>query len=60
MLLPASEAPPDSAAALASIVSPGTELRRLRSTIGGEVREAGYMTIARRPAAGTLDRKSVV
>ena len=41
-------------AAPVASVSPGTELRRLRRTVGGEAREAGYMTIARRPEAGTL------
>lgn len=54
VLMPASEAPPSSAAPVASIVSPGTESRRLRGTVGGEAREAGYMTIARRPPDGTM------
>lgn len=33
--------------AVASVVSPGTELRRLAATIGGPNQAAGYMTLAR-------------
>lgn len=48
------EIPPRAAAALVSVVSPGTELRHMRSTISGPARNAGYMTIARHPLNGTL------
>lgn len=40
--------------ALASVVSPGTELRRLAATISGPDRAAGYMTLARAAEGGLL------
>jgi hypothetical protein len=53
LLAPA--APPTGAvAAIASVISPGTELRRMRESAQGADHPAGYMNIARRPASGEL------
>jgi hypothetical protein len=46
-LAPALSAPGGWEAALASVVSPGTELRQLAATASGPGRAAGYMTLAR-------------
>jgi hypothetical protein len=45
---PALPAPDGWEPALASVVSPGTELRQLAATAAGPGRAAGYMTLARR------------
>lgn len=47
-LAPALPTPGGWEPALASVVSPGTELRQLAATISGPGRAAGYMTLARR------------
>ena len=47
-LAPALPAPDGWEPALASVISPGTELRQLAATTSGPGRAAGYMTLARR------------
>jgi hypothetical protein len=47
-LAPARPVPGGWEPALASVVSPGTELRQLTATTSGPSRTAGYMTLARR------------
>lgn len=53
-LVSAAMVPPDAAPSIASVVSPGTELRRMRATVGAEARDAGYMTIAQHPGTAQL------
>lgn len=54
VLCPPSAAPLGAALALASVVSPGSEMRRMRSSLSAAPRDAGYITIARHPATGAL------
>jgi threonine dehydrogenase-like Zn-dependent dehydrogenase len=54
VLCAAGAAPPGAALALASVVSPGSEMRRMRSSLGAAPRDAGYITIARHPDNGAL------
>ena len=46
--------PPGAALALVSVLSPGSEMRRMRSSRGAAPRDAGYITIARHPDSGAL------
>jgi len=53
LLTPATP-PMDAVAATASVISPGTELRRMGESAEGPDRYAGYMNIARHPVSGEL------
>ena len=53
-LAPGTPPPPGWKPALASLISPGTELRRLAATAVGPDRAAGYMTLARRSGGDGL------
>lgn len=53
-LAPPAPVPDGYSPALASVISPGTELRHLASTVTGPARAAGYMTLARAVDGGFL------
>lgn len=53
-LAPATDPPDGCLPALASVVSPGTELRHLAATVTGPARAAGYITLARATGGGFL------
>ncbi|MBS2547752.1 hypothetical protein KGQ19_12830 [Catenulispora sp. NL8] len=53
-LRPPSRPPAGALAACASVISPGTELRRLRNSVHGEPQPAGYMNITSGPVTGEL------
>ncbi|CUU60609.1 Threonine dehydrogenase [Parafrankia irregularis] len=54
VVVPPVSVPPGWSTACYSVVSPGTELRRLAATVNGADHEAGYMTIVGRPSGDQL------
>lgn len=53
-LLPPCTPPPGAVAATASVISPGTELRRMSESVRSLSRPAGYMNVAEHPSSGEI------